>query len=805
MSKESTRGNGHAPNGLGSAACSALLLVMATFWLVVPQPASVSRASSGGEATPAPAVSGWSAHASDELGIALQAPPAWYVYAHTMPGRHSGLDPLLLTSFEVQFEAEGRGLGIPAKGAAVLIAFEGNDRDPEQSLVDYAAENLESPFYYLTRRELMLGLNPAVEMEGETGKLYVFGRGPNVYSAFTFAGNDPGLTGVVRGTLAALSPLRDGPVSTPRGTRALRGVEGEFLQLSEGPRGITHAWGGPSMKMPWDRSATYRYTGGPHDWSMDWTCHLAPVDKANGLDFGMAYKEVLAVADGTVQWGDAGGATGKYVIVDHGNGWSSRYLHFSSIDPTFSWGQAVSQGRVLGISGTAGSGPHLHLELRHNDSVPESWHGTVLDGYMPRMFVTVDDESEGWNYQGTLTRGSESTTVLSYCGGETIKWVGSLDTIVAGDGQPVGSTNERRTGDASPTPTPTCTPTSTPTPVPAPDVSIDKRLAGIDPQGSQRITFTLVIANTGDKVASGVVVTDIMPAQVLAPTYDSTLAIIPTGPLSYVWDVGRLAPGDRGVITLSGWASLDHPITNRATIWDAEDRTPGNNMGAVMVGGWGVYLPLCMREFRADYPSPSPTPEGTATPTPTATPENCTEGVANGGFEQDGDWEIPDTWYDAGYTTAKAHSGARSMRVGIVQSGDNIDSYSSARQLITVPADASSANLRFWLYSLSDESVTGAVLSSGSLPSSMEEAASSGDAQFVLILDEQNDWIDTLLWQRQDDQDWAPYEHSLIDHAGQTVKLHFGVYNDGVGGVTGMYVDDVSLEICSQGALASSR
>jgi len=32
--------------------------------------------------------------------------------------------------------------------------------------------------------------------------------------------------------------------------------------------------------------------------------------------------------------------------------------------------------------------------------------------------------------------------------------------------------------------------------------------------------------------------------------------------------------------------------------------------------------------------------------------------------------------------------------------------------------------------------------------------------------------------------------------AGQTVKLCFGVYNNGCGGVTAMYVDDVSLETC---------
>jgi hypothetical protein len=71
------------------------------------------------------------------------------------------------------------------------------------------------------------------------------------------------------------------------------------------------------------------------------------------------------------------------------------------------------------------------------------------------------------------------------------------------------------------------------------------------------------------------------------------------------------------------------------------------------------------------------------------------------------------------------------------------------------------------------------------------------DLQYLLILNQDDEWIDTLLWQRQDDRAWGFHEFDLADYAGQTIKLHFGAYNDGVGAVTAMYVDDVSLEICS--------
>jgi hypothetical protein len=55
------------------------------------------------------------------------------------------------------------------------------------------------------------------------------------------------------------------------------------------------------------------------------------------------------------------------------------------------------------------------------------------------------------------------------------------------------------------------------------------------------------------------------------------------------------------------------------------------------------------------------------------------------------------TAYKAKYSTAQAHGGSRSTRIGIVDPGDNVYSYSSARQLVTIPDDGSSATLRSWL------------------------------------------------------------------------------------------------------------
>ena len=194
------------------------------------------------------------------------------------------------------------------------------------------------------------------------------------------------------------------------------------------------------------------------------------------------------------------------------------------------------------------------------------------------------------------------------------------------------------------------------------------------------------------------------------------------------------------------------------------------------------------------YPYAPPSP----TPTDSVPPGDCTEKIKNGGFENGTAWEIPVTAYPAAYSTTKYHSGTRSMRTGIVIADDNLYSYSSTRQTVTIPATSKNVTLRFWIYPRSDETLS-IPIPQQQLGIVFEEAPLSGDVQYVLILDENNIWIDTLVWDRSDSRQWTEYSFNLKQYAGQTIKLHFGTYNDGYNGITSMYVDDVSLTICPPG------
>ena len=77
------------------------------------------------------------------------------------------------------------------------------------------------------------------------------------------------------------------------------------------------------------------------------------------------------------------------------------------------------------------------------------------------------------------------------------------------------------------------------------------------------------------------------------------------------------------------------------------------------------------------------------------------------------------------------------------------------------------------------------------------KAPLGNDAQYVLVLDSNLNWIDTLVWQRSNNQAWSMHEFDLKKYAGRTIGLQFGSYNDGYGGITSMFLDDVSLITCT--------
>jgi photosystem II stability/assembly factor-like uncharacterized protein len=171
--------------------------------------------------------------------------------------------------------------------------------------------------------------------------------------------------------------------------------------------------------------------------------------------------------------------------------------------------------------------------------------------------------------------------------------------------------------------------------------------------------------------------------------------------------------------------------------------------------------------------------------------------MINGGFETEDVWNLPGTSQPAQYGDTIVYDGQQAMQIGSF-GGDNVSAYSSARQNVTIPAGTQTADLTFYTYAVSGDGVIAretAVFPQNSIAAITEPAETTdGDSQYALILDPDDDTIlETLFWEQSNSQMWQSRTYDLSAYAGQTIRLHFGTFNDGSGGHTGFIVDNVSL------------
>ena len=89
----------------------------------------------------------------------------------------------------------------------------------------------------------------------------------------------------------------------------------------------------------------------------------------NGLDFTAPQgTPIYATGDGEVTTAGVGTGTGNHVIINHGYGYETVYMHMVRIKAKE--GQHVKRGEVIGWVGSTGAstGPHCHYEVHINGS-----------------------------------------------------------------------------------------------------------------------------------------------------------------------------------------------------------------------------------------------------------------------------------------------------------------------------------------------------------------------------------------------------------------------------------------------------
>src|SRR6266498_635687 len=159
------------------------------------------------------------------------------------------------------------------------------------------------------------------------------------------------------------------------------------------------AAGRPVFQMPFPCGQTWRaYTHSGHAYP------LAQLDWGQPPSSG---KRVVASASGTVVGSGVYNDGVSYVLVDHGSGWQSRYLHMQtgSLARVGTW---VDAGDPIGQVGDVGSAGayHLHYEQRLN-GIPQA---VLLDGqpvtyrYYPN-YATYTSQNCGSGGGSSSTRG----------------------------------------------------------------------------------------------------------------------------------------------------------------------------------------------------------------------------------------------------------------------------------------------------------------------------------------------------------------------------------------------------------------
>ncbi|MFN8453937.1 MAG: DUF11 domain-containing protein [Anaerolineae bacterium] len=146
-----------------------------------------------------------------------------------------------------------------------------------------------------------------------------------------------------------------------------------------------------------------------------------------------------------------------------------------------------------------------------------------------------------------------------------------------------------------------------------PDLALTKTVNPAGPVSpGQAITYTVAFSNAGPGWATNVTLADNVPANLANVSYSSSGAAITqtnSGAITYTWNAQDLAPGQGGIVTITGQVTATSiaagRFTNTATITSPEaEPNLANNSAAV-----GLDIPLARPTYpRWPHLRPAPTP-----------------------------------------------------------------------------------------------------------------------------------------------------------------------------------------------------
>ncbi|TFD51951.1 M23 family metallopeptidase [Cryobacterium sp. Hh11] len=174
--------------------------------------------------------------------------------------------------------------------------------------------------------------------------------------------------------------------------------------------------------------STIRHLGNDYGWGNGWQIYAAAAGRVS-----------VARWSSTTKTNSRTGGYGNYIIIDHGDAYSTLYAHLPNTEMLVAVGDQVAARQQIGVMGNTGnaSGPHLHFEVRLNGLIidPNPFIGTstaasssvpiVLATFpnfgvkMPNRFITRDGVSPWFITDGLTKRlvaDSKESQLLVDCG-----------------------------------------------------------------------------------------------------------------------------------------------------------------------------------------------------------------------------------------------------------------------------------------------------------------------------------------------------------------------------------------------------
>ncbi|MDI6050572.1 hypothetical protein QLS31_12090, partial [Flavobacterium sp. XS2P24] len=217
---------------------------------------------------------------------------------------------------------------------------------------------------------------------------------------------------------------------------------------------------------------------------------------------------------------------------------------------------------------TPNVGDNVTFTLTASNAGSSASTGVTVNDLLPLGYTYVSSTTATGTYTsgtgvwviGSLSNGSSATLSITATVNATGSYANTA-TISANEADPTPGNN---------------TSTSTPVPVPQSNVGITKTSSSATPNVGDNVTFTLTANNAGPSAATGVSVTDLLPAGYTYVSSTTATGIYTSG--TGVWAIGSLANGASATLSIVATVNATGSYANTATIAANEvDSTPGNN------------------------------------------------------------------------------------------------------------------------------------------------------------------------------------------------------------------------------------